>query len=880
MLPALLLVAALMLLLAAAGPAAAQTTSTDYDADDDGLIEIDSHAKLNAIRHDLNGNGLQDSVGASDWAVHTAAFPSPASGQCDDPATTGATETCTGYELTANLNLDTDGSGAANSADAYWNGGSGWLPIGNNSYSFTTTFQGNGHTIANLFISRSSTSFIGLFGVVSGGQIRNLGLTGVNVSGAVYTGSLIGRATNSTQIADASAAGQVSGTLNVGGLAGDLTGSTVTASYAGVNVTNTGNSTGGLVGQAQSPSSITASYATGTVGGAANVGGLVGDLNFGTSVTAGYAVGAVTGASSTGGLVGNNAGSVTNSYYDGGATGQSDTGKGTSQTAAQLQTPTDYTGIYTHWNLDRDSDQVPDYLWNFRAANQYPILNTPAQRAAAVPSAMDYDADDDGLIEIRTAAQLNAVRWDLNVDGDPTPGDATAYSTAFGGRTHTADAATGLMGCPVADGCSGYELAANITLSGAFTPLGDYAAAFDGNGHTISGLRVNVSSGHAGLFTSLTTANGVIRNVGLLNPSVINSAAGGQNSGALVGRVGVGGANVAASYVSGGSVIVSGANARGGGLVGLNQGRIRASYATAAVGHSGNPAGVHLGGLVGYSWGAETVASYAAGPVTASSGSGAVAGGLIGTSDSNDTVTDSYCDRTAMLVTACIGALAGSPVSTAAAAAHSTADLQSPTEYAGGLYANWNLDLDGDTNTDDDPWDFGTDSQYPALKFDTDGNGTPTAYEFGGQGRSAPPPAAPNPTTEQPQPGQSVARGGGQAYHPRADHPESYYNPRYFMVVSCAVQLAWTDAGVTTATLNFHLGLYTRPVTLTLSLWDGAHFRTLQSQGLPTPQLQRDGRIATVQIATDPAQTRFRLDSEYGLNLVLGYADCRTDDPE
>ena len=99
------------------------------------------------------------------------------------------------------------------------------------------------------------------------------------------------------------------------------------------------------------------------------------------------------------------------------------------------------------------------------------------------------------------------------------------------------------------------------------------------------------------------------------------------------------------------------------------------------------------------------------------------------------------------------------------------------------------------------------------------------------------------------------------------------------MVVSCAVQLAWTDAGVTTATLNFHLGLYTRPVTLTLSLWDGAHFRTLQSQGLPTPQLQRDGRIATVQIATDPAQTRFRLDSEYGLNLVLGYADCRTDDP-
>ena len=38
----------------------------------------------------------------------------------------------------------------------------------------------------------------------------------------------------------------------------------------------------------------------------------------------------------------------------------------------------------------------------------------------------------------------------------------------------------------------------------------------------------------------------------------------------------------------------------------------------------------------------------------------------------------------------------------------------------------------------DDPWDFGTDMQYPALKVDFDGNGEATAYEFGGQGRSVP----------------------------------------------------------------------------------------------------------------------------------------------
>ena len=51
----------------------------------------------------------------------------------------------------------------------------------------------------------------------------------------------------------------------------------------------------------------------------------------------------------------------------------------------------------------------------------------------------------------------------------------------------------------------------------------------------------------------------------------------------------------------------------------------------------------------------------------------------------------------------------------------STADLQQPTGYAG-IYAGWNADVDnadGDydiTTGVDDPWDFGTAAQYPALK--------------------------------------------------------------------------------------------------------------------------------------------------------------------
>ena len=32
---------------------------------------------------------------------------------------------------------------------------------------------------------------------------------------------------------------------------------------------------------------------------------------------------------------------------------------------------------------------------------------------------IDYDSDNDGLIEVSSLAQLNAIRWDLDGDGNP-----------------------------------------------------------------------------------------------------------------------------------------------------------------------------------------------------------------------------------------------------------------------------------------------------------------------------------------------------------------------------------------------------------------------------------------------------------------------------
>ena len=44
-----------------------------------------------------------------------------------------------------------------------------------------------------------------------------------------------------------------------------------------------------------------------------------------------------------------------------------------------------------------------------------------------------------------------------------------------------------------------------------------------------------------------------------------------------------------------------------------------------------------------------------------------------------------------------------------------TRDLQWPSGYSG-IYATWNLNLDGVAGNDN-PWDFGTNGQYPALKY-------------------------------------------------------------------------------------------------------------------------------------------------------------------
>ena len=134
--------------LLAAQPLTAQTT-TDYDTNDNGLIEIRTLAQLNAIRWDLDGNG--DPVNASATAYGNA-FPNRdtnAATRMGCPETDTPSDNladCTGYELMNDLDFDENGDGQITQAGdpTYWNSGAGWQPIGNSSNRLSTTFDGNG----------------------------------------------------------------------------------------------------------------------------------------------------------------------------------------------------------------------------------------------------------------------------------------------------------------------------------------------------------------------------------------------------------------------------------------------------------------------------------------------------------------------------------------------------------------------------------------------------------------------------------------------------------------------------------------------------------------------------------------------------------------
>ncbi len=315
----------------------------DIDKNNNGLIEICDLEGLDEIRYRLNGTGYKTSADAV--VIMTGC---PADG-------------CRGYELTKDLDFTDNDSYRIADNKVIWTAdkdrtNSGWTPIDPRA-PLTAIFEGNNHTIANLYINMNDSVTIGLFSVIRS-EIRNVNLSNVDINGFTIVGGLVGlnggliinsRMTGSVsatlsnlgglvgvngvnaEISNSSASGTVTGPATVGGLVG-LNISIIRNSFASGIVTGT-DSVGGLSGITGNDGLVINSHADSTVNGTemddTGIGGLIGTSSgfiMGSHASGAVNVDAQGNDTGVGGLVGQNSSLIINSYATGATRGHSSVG--------------------------------------------------------------------------------------------------------------------------------------------------------------------------------------------------------------------------------------------------------------------------------------------------------------------------------------------------------------------------------------------------------------------------------------------------------------------------------------------------------------------------------------------------------------------------
>jgi hypothetical protein len=621
---------------------------------------------------------------------------------------------------------------------------------------FTGTFDGSGHKITHFIINGGSNDYIGLFGYINSGSVKNLGIENFSVNGASYIGGLVGN-NGSGSITNCYSTGTVSGDQYVGGLVG----------------------CNGLVWERGYGGNITNCYSTGNVCGYYYIGGLVG-YNSG-SITNCYSTGAVLGSGWLGGLVGYNKSSISKSYstgivigydqYLGGLVGYNDNGSSTSavaiitncySTGAVDGSWTSYVGGLVGYNYSTSwPNPTPiliRYCYSTGAVNGIGSSYVGGLTGYGWASASFWDVNTSGRSSSaggtgKTTAQMKTLStftaWDFITVWDINDGWTYPYlfkKTSYSGGNGTPAAPYQIanvedlltLAANVADYNKCFIQTADINMAGRTSSMALIAAStgtsggfqgtaftgtFDGNDHKITHFTINGGSNirYLGLFGRID--NGSVKNLGVENFSVsgsfnsfyvgglagrsynsniincysigtVSGSAGSQYIGGLAGSNSTG-SSITNSYSTG---VVGGASGSlyVGGLVGYNGYNISNCYSTATV--NGSSGSSYIGGLIGYNYSSVTD-SYSTGAVSGAS----YVGGLVGYS-SGGTTNNSFWDVNSSGLTTSAGGTG-----------KTTAQMQDTNTF---LNAGW--DFVGETvNGTLDYWTQGS-AQYPYLTWQTD----------------------------------------------------------------------------------------------------------------------------------------------------------------
>ena len=216
---------------------------------------------------------------------------------------------------------------------AFYNEGTGFVPIGDNTLVFGGTLDGGSHKISGLYIN-TQNAYTGLFGY-SVGTIKNITLENADISNtktdettytagvagyvgdaaiiencfvsgsissaASYVGGIVGRVTSAAvQIRNCNNKADVTGRSYVGGIVGDTYTKILKAQNSGTIIGT--NYTGGIAGYVYY-NNITACTNDGKINGNSNVGGIVGLILHGTVSRCSNSA-SVTGTEVVGGIAG------------------------------------------------------------------------------------------------------------------------------------------------------------------------------------------------------------------------------------------------------------------------------------------------------------------------------------------------------------------------------------------------------------------------------------------------------------------------------------------------------------------------------------------------------------------------------------------------
>ncbi len=543
-------------------------------------------------------------------------------------------------------------------------GESNWTPIGSYDNPFDGTYDGGGFSISDL----TTTTGGGLFNFIMNGTVKNLRIENADVTGGSNVGILAniiagkeGAPERGGKIINCSTSGRVTGLNRIGGLVGgiQLNGSFIRWSSSAAEVTSTSYESGGLVGFMLFDVAVRDSYATGTVNGPMT-GGLIGRMDNGR-VERSYAAGRVSGSITQGGLiVVKNGGTVLDSFYDTSATEQDSSAGGTGKSKEEMQQQ----ATYSNWNFSN--------IWSIDEGSAYPVLRDlngsytvsyvgnggagsvpedvvkagisytlPGPDAFTPPTNFAFGewntaANGTGIgYESESTITMPAEDMDLYAIWKRIPidweGEGTIEEPWKVSSSAHLDA--------IRDNPSAHYIQTeDIDLAGfsSWVPIGTadarFSGTYNGNGKTISSLKISEGPRYSGLFAYVDNS-GILTNIRLENAQISSSGTE-YHAGSLVGQ---NFGNVTACNTINPSVSINGTYATGGGLVGYNAGSVSNSYST--VGSVTGSGDSRVGGLVGRNGNTKTV-RYC---YSTTSVNGPVRGGLIGWQEGS--VTNSYYDQ-------------------------------------------------------------------------------------------------------------------------------------------------------------------------------------------------------------------------------------------